>query len=216
MRAINNHDPRLTVDGTRSVDPSILYIGTPVALVTTLNENGQANIGPISSVWALGWTLVLGLIAHAKTAKNLQREKECVVNFVSEDLVDQVEKLAPLTGNNPVPPEDHDKFRFEANKFHAAGLTEIASEEVQPPRITECPLQFEAKLRATHPIGLHDKRVRSGAFAIEVEVVRVHALESIIIRGRHIDPARWRPLIYNFRHYFGLGSELAKTFRAEY
>jgi flavin reductase (DIM6/NTAB) family NADH-FMN oxidoreductase RutF len=216
MRAINNNHLRPTVDATRSIDPSILYVGTPVALVTTLNENGRPNIGPISSVWALGWTLLLGLIAHAKTAKNLQREKECVVNLASEDLVDRVEKLAPLTGNNPVPPEDNDKFRFEANKFNAASLTEIASEEVRPPRIAECPLQFEAKLRAVHPIGLNDKRVRSGAFAIEVEVVRVHAFESIIIRGRHIDPARWRPLIYNFRHYFGLGGELAKTFRAEY
>jgi flavin reductase (DIM6/NTAB) family NADH-FMN oxidoreductase RutF len=216
MRAINNNHPRPTVDATRSIDPSILYVGTPVALVTTLNENGRPNIGPISSVWALGWTLLLGLIAHAKTAKNLQREKECVVNFASEDLVDRVEKLAPLTGNNPVPPEDNDKFRFEANKFDAAGFTEIASEEVRPPRIAEAPLQFEAKLRGVHPIGLRDKRVRSGAFAVEVEVVRVHALESIIIQGRHIDPARWRPLIYNFRHYFGLGTELAKTFRAEY
>jgi hypothetical protein len=30
-----------------------------------------------------------------------------------------------------------------------------------------------------------------------------------------VDPARWQPLIYNFRHYYGLGEELGKTFRAE-
>lgn len=184
--------------------------------MTTLNENRQANIGPISSIWALGWTLVLGLIAHAKTAKNLQREKECVVNFPSECLVSEIEKLAPLTGNNPVPPEDADKFQFEADKFQAAGLTQVHSENVRPPRIRECPLQFEACLRSVHPIGLSDTHVRSGALAIEVEVVRVHARESLIIRDRHIDPTKWRPLIYNFRHYFGLGRELGKTFRAEY
>jgi len=27
--------------------------------------------------------------------------------------------------------------------------------------------------------------------------------------------ALWQPLIYNFRHYYGLGQELGKTFRAE-
>lgn len=29
------------------------------------------------------------------------------------------------------------------------------------------------------------------------------------------DPAKWQPLIYTFRHYFGLGDELGATFRAE-
>ena len=39
-----------------TIEPTILYFGTPVALVTTLDSEGKANIGPMSSVWALGWT----------------------------------------------------------------------------------------------------------------------------------------------------------------
>jgi hypothetical protein len=31
----------------------------------------------------------------------------------------------------------------------------------------------------------------------------------------HIDPAAWRPLIYNFRHYFGLGAELGFSYRSQ-
>ncbi len=31
----------------------------------------------------------------------------------------------------------------------------------------------------------------------------------------HLDPAAWNPLIYNFRHYFGLGHELGHSFRSE-
>jgi hypothetical protein len=31
----------------------------------------------------------------------------------------------------------------------------------------------------------------------------------------HVNPEKWQPLIYNSRHYFGLGIELRKTFRAE-
>jgi hypothetical protein len=39
--------------------------------------------------------------------------------------------------------------------------------------------------------------------------------ENMIAGDNHIDPAKWSPLIYNFRHYQGLGKELGKTFKAE-
>ena len=45
----------------QSIDPTILYFGTLVALIATLDEQGHANIGPISSAWALGRTMMLGL-----------------------------------------------------------------------------------------------------------------------------------------------------------
>jgi hypothetical protein len=32
---------------------------------------------------------------------------------------------------------------------------------------------------------------------------------------QHVDPRRWSPLIYNFRHYYGLGPELGYTFRSQ-
>lgn len=32
---------------------------------------------------------------------------------------------------------------------------------------------------------------------------------------QHIDPGKWSPLIYNFRHYYGLGPSVGKSFRAE-
>jgi len=32
----------------KSIDPKILYFGTPVALITTLGEDGRSNIGPMS------------------------------------------------------------------------------------------------------------------------------------------------------------------------
>ena len=52
--------------------------------------------------------------------------------------------------------------------------------------------------------------------AVEVEIVRVHVATEFILGENYIDPAKWSPLIYNFRHYFRLGEkELGKTFRAE-
>ena len=55
-----------------------------------------------------------------------------------------------------------------------------------------------------------------GGLAAEVEIRRVHVRTELVARERHIDPAKWSPLIYNFRHYYRLAAaELGKTFRAE-
>lgn len=196
----------------RVIAPNILYFGTPVVLISTCNEDGSPNLAPMSSAWALGHTIMLGLGAAGKTAANLARSGECVLNLPSADLWQAVEKLAPLTGKNPLPDDKRTSgFRFERNKFGAAGLTPAPSDVVAPPRVAECPLHLEALVRDMRP--LCDPQ--SGALAVEVEVVRVHAHAALIEGERHISPTGWRPLIYNFRHYFGLGIELGKTFRAE-
>jgi flavin reductase (DIM6/NTAB) family NADH-FMN oxidoreductase RutF len=36
----------------RTIEPKILYFGTPVALVSSINEDGSTNLAPISSCWA--------------------------------------------------------------------------------------------------------------------------------------------------------------------
>jgi flavin reductase (DIM6/NTAB) family NADH-FMN oxidoreductase RutF len=36
-------------------EPSILYFGTPVVLISTVNEDGSHNLAPMSSVFWLGW-----------------------------------------------------------------------------------------------------------------------------------------------------------------
>jgi|ERR1700733_1796394 len=66
-----------------TIEPKILYFGTPVALISSLNEDGSTNLAPMSSFRALGWTLVLGLLDETKTAANLERHPECVVNLPS-------------------------------------------------------------------------------------------------------------------------------------
>jgi hypothetical protein len=52
----------------QTIEPKILYFGTPVALVSSLNEDGKTNLAPMSPFWALGWTLVLGLVDETQTA----------------------------------------------------------------------------------------------------------------------------------------------------
>jgi flavin reductase (DIM6/NTAB) family NADH-FMN oxidoreductase RutF len=198
----------------KSITPKILYFGTPVALITTVDQDGNANIGPMSSVWALGWTLMLGLETGSKTYMNLMEQKECVVNFPQSSLFQKVEKIANLTGVNPVPEYKKGRYTFEADKFAAAGFTREASAMVKPPRIGECQIQLEAVLKNVLVIK-DDPMESSNVAAVEVRVVKFYADEKLIAEGKHIDPRKWDPLIYNFRHYYGLGKELGKTFKAE-
>jgi flavin reductase (DIM6/NTAB) family NADH-FMN oxidoreductase RutF len=200
----------------RTIEPKILYFGTPVALISSLNEDGTTNLAPISSFWALGWTLMLGLLDETKTAENLARHPECVVNLPSPDLWRNVEKLAPLTGKSPVPAIKAAQFRFEHDKFGAADLTPMASELVQPARATECPIHMEARVHRLHRMHGEKLGKLGGGVAAEVEILRMHAASELILGESYIDTTKWSPLLYNFRHYFQLAdSELGKTFRAE-
>jgi flavin reductase (DIM6/NTAB) family NADH-FMN oxidoreductase RutF len=200
----SNHMTHLTIE------PSILYVGTPVALLSTLNEDGTVNLAPMSSAWALGDVVVLGVGVGGQTAINLQTRPEVVINYPSPAQWQAVERLAPLTAANPVPPHKQARFHHNRAKFKAAGLTPCPSDLVDPPRVAECPLQFEATITQTN---LDAK----GNFLIaQAQVLRVHASTEIVVPDtNHVDPASWSPLIYNFRHYYGLGEELGESFRTE-
>lgn len=196
---------------TELITPKILYYGTPVVLLTTLNEDGTVNISPISSSWALGDCIVLGIGLGGKAIENVEKLPECVINIPCPSLWESVEQLAPYTGKDPVP-ENKKKYGYvyEKDKHAISGLTPIESKTVKPTRIMECPLQIEAVVKY---IRIPD---HSPTFAIiETQAVHVHAHKELIIEENHIDPQKWSPLIYNFRHYFGLGHQLGKTFRSE-
>ncbi|MCY0902791.1 MAG: flavin reductase family protein [Firmicutes bacterium] len=198
------------IPATRTIHPKILYFGTPVVLLTTVNEDGTSNITPMSSAWALTDRIILGLGEGGKGLLNLSRDPDCVINLPSADLWHQVEALAPLTGVNPVPTSKAAQFHFARDKFAAAGLTPLASDCVRSARIAQCPIQIEASVQSIQMTG---DPVR---FAIvETLVHRVHVHEGLAQSDEHVNPARWNPLIYSFRHYFGLGCELGKTFRAQ-
>lgn len=198
------------MDTHLSISPRILYFGTPVVLLSTENEDGTFNLAPMSSAWALGHVVVLGLGPGGQTARNLARRPELVINLPSPHQWRAVERLAGLTGRNPVPEHKRDWCRFEPAKFAAAGLRPASSEVVAPPRAAECPLQLEARAARV------ERDVGGGFVIIEAHVLRVHADRRIVVPGTdHIDPAAWSPLIYNFRHYFGLGGELGHSFRSE-
>lgn len=201
---------------TRIIRPSILYFGTPVLLIATRNEDGSANLTPMSSAWALADRVVLGLAGGGQGLANLRRERECTLNVVAPGQWRAIEALAPTTGRDPVP-DWKSGYRHAADKFALAGLTPLPSERVRAPRVAECPLQMEARVAAWHERPLDAWKDGPGGFVtIEAEVLQVYAHDDVTLGGSdHIDPLRFRPLLYVFRHYVGGGAALGRTFKAE-
>jgi len=201
----------------RVIQPTIFYLGTPVVLISTRNEDGTTNLAPMSSAWWLDQSCMLGMSSRSQTVQNLLRERECVLNMPSAQQVAAVDRLALLTGRSPVPEYKSAKgYRYEPDKFAAADLTPTPSDVVRPARVVECPIQLEAIVKATHPFGEHDDHT----IAIEVEIIRTHIDEALIVPGttNHIEPDAWRPLIMSFTEFYGLSdrvatSRLAKIYR---
>jgi flavin reductase (DIM6/NTAB) family NADH-FMN oxidoreductase RutF len=198
--------------GTQSiqVEPAILYLGTPVVLIGSTNEDGSYNLAPMSSAWWLGWRCMLGLSAVSKTTENMLRTRECVLNLPSADLVGKVDRLARTTGSDPVPAGKVQRgYRHVKDKFGISGLSPRSGETVAAPRVAECPVQLEAKVTHVHGIAEEDETWRGKSFAIEVRVTRVHAHPSIMMDGEpnRVDPDKWRPLIMSFQEFYGLTAE---------
>ncbi|HVL00626.1 MAG TPA: flavin reductase family protein [Dongiaceae bacterium] len=209
MQPTNNH--HIPTKLHQIVEPSILYFGTPVVLVSTLNPDGTTNIAPMSSAWWLGWSCVLGLDGSSRTTENLRRHGECVLNLAAADNVAAVDRLALLTGSKSVPLHKRMLgYRYAADKFAEAGLTPQLSELVQPQRILECPVQMEATVASIAPLGRRDSRMAVPACTIEVTIQRIHAHGELLKNDNphHVDPLKWRPLMMSFRRFFSLTDEI--------
>jgi flavin reductase (DIM6/NTAB) family NADH-FMN oxidoreductase RutF len=183
------------------IEPKIMYFGTPVVLISTLNEDGTSNLAPMSSAWWLNQSCMLGLSTRGKTMQNLRREGECVLNLPSADLVGAVDKLALTTGTFPVPEyKAAIGTRFVKDKFLEAGLTAV---------------QLEARVVNIHAFQSDDSHLAG----VEVRIVRAYFDDSILNdQKRHrVDTSKWNPLIMSFCEFYGLGenvhgSRLAKAF----
>ncbi len=188
---------------------NILYFGTPVALLSTLNEDGTANLAPMSSTIFVSWRCVLGLQANSKTVENLRRTGEMVINMAAVHQVAAVDKLAKTTGTEDVPADKLARgFRYEKHKFETAGLTPVASETVAPPRVLECPIQLEARLVTERPLD-EGGPLEGFLTTFEMRVHRIHVDQMILMDGHadRIDPDKWRPLLFNFQQFYGMGGK---------
>ena len=188
----------------KSFLPTMFYYGFPVVLLTTTDKDGNADVTPISSTFTLGANAVIALVKLNKAYHNVMEVPEVVFNLPTATMWEKVEAIAPYTAQNPVPPQKMGKYTYTDDKFSIGGFTQLPSEKVRPPRIAECPIQAEAKVKNVND--------RDAYVLVELEFVQVHAEDHLVMEGNKINPLEWEPLIYNFKHYYGLGEHKGLNF----
>jgi len=189
----------------KTINLPILYFGTPVVLISTLNEDGSTNIAPSSSIWWLGKSCMIGLDGSSKTTENLKRTRECVLNLASANMVEFVNRIANTTGSKTLPLHKRTLgYRYVHNKAEEAQLTTQPATKINPPRITECQVQLEATVERVHPFS--DAPIPM--FAFELKIQNSH-IEEYLLTGdkkQYVDPEKWHPLIMNFRKFYTTNS----------
>lgn len=203
--------PMSAPDRFVAISPEILYFGTPVAVISSLNSDGTTNLAAMSSFWALGDRFVLGLTRFGQTWANLERRPECVLNMPSPREWQHVERLGHTTGRAELT-EYHRAagIQYVQDKFAVSGFTPLASERVAPLRAAECPVHIEA-----HILGVHPPADDAPFRYVEVRRLLVHAERRVLtLSATRVDIESWSPLFYVFRHYYGKGAYLGKSFRA--
>ena len=122
----------------------------PIALVTSMNENGGLNAAPFSAynylctdppVVGIGVTdRPGGGFIPKDTARNIRRSGEFVVNVVTEDILPQMNICAT-------------DFPAEVSEIEMAGLETAPSSIVKVPRILQAHAALECVEHATIEIG---------------------------------------------------------------
>jgi flavin reductase (DIM6/NTAB) family NADH-FMN oxidoreductase RutF len=122
----------------------------PIALVTSMDEEGKLNAAPFSAynylctdppILGIGVTNRSNEIYQPKdTARNIRRTGEFVVNIVTEDIARQMNICAT-------------EFPAELNEVELAGFTTVPSEKVKVPRIAEAHAAMECVEFTTMEIG---------------------------------------------------------------
>ena len=121
-----------------------LIVPRPIALVTTLGENGVANAAPFSMFNMLGEDPPILMLSINRlkdgrlkdTAANILASGEFVVHISDEAMAAQMHACG-----ESLPPEVSELERF--------GLHALPSQTVKPPRIAEAPVAFECRLHET-------------------------------------------------------------------
>jgi len=104
------------------------------------------------------------------TLENVLEVKECVINIVNYDMVQQM-SLAST------------EYAKGVNEFEKAGFTMLESDLVQPPRVAEAPVQFECVVNEV--IALGDSH--GAGNLILAEIKRIHINETILDTDGKID-----------------------------
>lgn len=162
----------------------------PVVLVTTLDDDGIANI--ITLAW-VGQAcsdppcVTIAVRPQRHSHGLITARGEFVVNIPGQDLLEATDICGTVSGRR-------------ADKFELTGLTAEPASEVGAPLIAECPVNLECRLLHTVPLGVHDLFVG--------EIVAAHADDSVLDERDKVDYGRMKPFCYNPDEYWSIGGKI--------
>ena len=152
----------------------------PIALASTIDNAGNVNLSPFSFFNVFSANPPIMIFSPARrgrdnttkhTYENVKEVPEVVIHIVTHSIVEQI-SLASC------------EYPKGVNEFIKAGLTEVPSLVVRPPRVAESPVAFECKVNQVIELG------NSGAAGnlVICEVLRMHISEEVLDPDGRINP----------------------------
>lgn len=170
------------MNSTTTIDPKELSVPAllghllaavaprPIALASTVDKHGNVNLSPFSFFNVFSANPPVMIFSPSRRGKdnttkhtyqNVLEVPEVVINVVNYSIVEQV-SLAST------------EYPRGVNEFHKAGLTEITSLKIKPPRVGESPVSFECKVEKV--IALGSEAGAGNLVMARVELIHIHAL----------------------------------------
>lgn len=158
----------------------------PIAFVSTRSADGALNLAPFSFFTGvcsnpptlLFCPMVRGSDGQRKdTLLNIEETGEFVVNVVSEDIVERMNRTAA-------------EVPRQVSEFDLSGLTPAPSITISPPRVLESPVSMECRLQRIIPVGAGD--IGSGAVVLGT-ILQFHIRADLYENGR-IDTTGLKPV----------------------
>jgi flavin reductase (DIM6/NTAB) family NADH-FMN oxidoreductase RutF len=158
----------------------------PIGWISSIDAYGNPNLAPFSffNVVCANPPHVLFCPMTRSTDKstkdtlnNVRATGEFVVNIVTEATVEAMNITAT-------------ELPAGVNEFDAAGLTSIASQTVDPPRVGESPIHFEC--RVSQIVDVADGP--GGGNIVIGRVLHIHVDDVVLFDGDKIDLAKLKPV----------------------
>ncbi|RZJ75760.1 MAG: flavin reductase family protein [Flavobacterium sp.] len=151
----------------------------PICFASTIDAEGNVNLSPFSFFNMFSTKPPICVFSPARrvrdnttkhTLENILQVKECVINIVNYDMVQQM-SLAST------------EYAKGINEFDKSGFTMLKSDLVAPPRVAEAPVQFECVVNQVIPLG--DSHGAGNLILAEVKLI--HIKEELLDENGKID-----------------------------
>lgn len=171
-----------------------LIVPRPIALVTTVNEQGVVNAAPFSMFNMVGEDPPIVMISINRlkdgglkdTAANILASGEFVVHLPDEAIAEQMHRCGEV-----LPPHESELLKV--------GFTSAPSQTIRPPRIQEAPVAFECVL--------HEKLETESRYVFIGRIQWLHAREGLI------DTELWRVRLQDYFPVARFGASFYTTTR---